>query len=309
MDLFQDIYLKRLSKFIKKNQISIIILAKNSYPGIKKAIRSIEIQEYPSLEIIIQCNPTCKKTVNYIKTLASKKFIIKKIFSKDKNVGDAWNKSLKHVSGDIVGSLDTDNMLQKNILYKINRHFVKNKNDQIIYGNVVLKSKNKTFKFIPDDYNAEKLKRIELVPPFSATFFNLKKLKKENLKCTNLNLADFSIWLKNQKKIIKKVNYTVCTNSWTKLSSTFNYKTYNKYVKARLDILNYYEKKSSKLQIYRSNCYFWAASSLNSFHDELVASNKERSDINRLIKKFINKSLQYYSKNKKTIELKRKINL
>ena len=63
---------------------------------------------------------------------------LKIISEPDKGIGDAWNKGLRHSSGEIIGILNSDDYYEQNILQGIGDFFLEVNEPLIGFGNVML---------------------------------------------------------------------------------------------------------------------------------------------------------------------------
>ena len=120
------------SQFLK---VSIITVCKNSQDTIEKTINSVLSQNYPNIEYIIIDGKSHDNTINIINKYINK--ISNFISSNDKNFYDGLNKGISLSSGDLIGTLNSDDFLaNENVISKIVDQFVKNPEIKLIYGNV-----------------------------------------------------------------------------------------------------------------------------------------------------------------------------
>ena len=92
-----------------KPLISIITVCYNSENSIAKTIESIISQRYKNIEFIIIDGKSQDKTLSIINNYKSK--ISKIISEKDDGIYDAFNKGLKLASGDLIGFVNSDDVL------------------------------------------------------------------------------------------------------------------------------------------------------------------------------------------------------
>ena len=92
-----------------KPLISIITVCYNSENSIAKTIESIISQRYKNIEFIIVDGKSQDKTLSIINNYKSK--ISKIISEKDDGIYDAFNKGLKLASGDLIGFVNSDDVL------------------------------------------------------------------------------------------------------------------------------------------------------------------------------------------------------
>lgn len=119
----------------KSLKVSIITVCKNSETTIEKTIISVISQTYSNIEYIVIDGKSKDNTLKIIKKYDTK--ISKIISSDDKNFYDGLNKGIKISSGDLVGTLNSDDFLANNkVISSIVEKFSKNEAKDVIYGNV-----------------------------------------------------------------------------------------------------------------------------------------------------------------------------
>ncbi|MCU4175092.1 glycosyltransferase family 2 protein [Carboxylicivirga sp. N1Y90] len=106
-------------------KISIVIPSYNQGQYIEETIRSILLQNYPNLELIIIDGGSTDDTVNIIKKYEN--YITYWVTEKDNGQSDAINKGLKKCTGDLFNWLNSDDYLQPFALFYIAKEYIKNK--------------------------------------------------------------------------------------------------------------------------------------------------------------------------------------
>jgi glycosyltransferase involved in cell wall biosynthesis len=86
-------------------KITIITVSFNSEATIKQTIDSVLAQDYPNVEYIVVDGASKDGTVDILKSYGDR---IKYISEKDKGIYDALNKGLKLATGDVVGTIGSD---------------------------------------------------------------------------------------------------------------------------------------------------------------------------------------------------------
>ncbi len=128
-------------------KISIITVCYNSEKTIKDTIESVLKQTYKDYEYLIIDGMSKDNTLNIVKSYV-KKFAgkLRIISEKDKGLYDAMNKGIKMASGDIIGIINSDDVLaNKNVFTKIVDTFKKEKYDAV-YGDLVFVDKETMMK-------------------------------------------------------------------------------------------------------------------------------------------------------------------
>jgi glycosyltransferase len=116
-------------------KVSIITVTYNSEKYLEDCIKSVQAQDYHDIEHIIVDGVSTDNTVNIIKRHSGD--IAKWISEEDEGMYDAINKGMKMATGDVIGVLNSDDMLAStDVISKIAECFKKNKIDTI-YGDLV----------------------------------------------------------------------------------------------------------------------------------------------------------------------------
>ena len=119
----------------------------------------------------------------------------------DNGIYNALNKGLKLATGDIVGVLHSDDhFFDKRVIESIINTFTKNKSIEMLFGNVIFFSNEKSF-FHKRIYSAKRFKpwmlRFGFMPPHTATFIKRDLIKKIGLYDENYKSAsDFDYILR-----------------------------------------------------------------------------------------------------------------
>lgn len=120
-------------------KITIITVCFNSGKTIEDTIKSVLKQTYENYEYLIIDGGSSDNTLDIIKSY-EKKFIgkLKYISEKDKGIYDAFNKGIKMASGDIIGFINSDDVLNgKDVFNKV----VNNISDGV-YSDVLMMDNN-----------------------------------------------------------------------------------------------------------------------------------------------------------------------
>ena len=188
---------------IYKPKISIITVVKNDENKILNTLRSVFIQKYKNFEYIVIDGKSKDKTFKILKE--NKKRIDVIISQKDKNLWEAMNKGISLSRGNIIGFVNSGDIIHKNTLSLVNKYFNNHKIDYL-FGPV--EKDRVLFRFEPKKINY----RFNIYPSHSTGFFVVKKIHHDlGFYDVNLNFGadyDFIYKLINSKnykgKIAKK---------------------------------------------------------------------------------------------------------
>ena len=150
-------------------KITIITPVKNDHKNIEKTIKSIIKQTYKNYEHIVIDGKSTDDTLKILKKYKKK---IKIISKKDVNLWQAINRGINKSKGDIIGVLNSKDILYPKALENVNNYFNKF-NIDYLFGAV--KKKKIFYKFEPEKINY----RLNIYPSHSCSFFIKRKAQKE----------------------------------------------------------------------------------------------------------------------------------
>jgi glycosyltransferase involved in cell wall biosynthesis len=113
-------------------KISVVIPSFQQGRFIEEAIRSVLLQNYPAVELIIIDGGSTDETSSIVKYYSE--FVSLFISEKDRGQSEAINKGFSMASGDLYYWLNSDDYLNINSFNKVIPHFIKDKKLDIIYG-------------------------------------------------------------------------------------------------------------------------------------------------------------------------------
>ena len=193
---------------MKKNSVVSIILPNyNSYPFIKKTIKSIIDQSYENWKLFLVDDCSNKKTRTLLKKLKNNKKIKIYWLKKNRGAGYCRNFALKKINSKYIAFIDSDDLWKKNKL-KNQINFMKKNDYQFTYTNYeTFGDKNKKIN------NPKKLSYSSFIKNTSiATSTMMIKRKKINdIKFTNTKICEDYYF---KCKLLKKVNFAFCLNQY-----------------------------------------------------------------------------------------------
>lgn len=119
-------------------KISIITITYNSGKTLEKTIKSIESQSYKDIEYLIIDGGSTDNTIDIIKKYEN--VVTKWISEPDKGISDAFNKGINMATGDLIGLINSDDILYKEALYNIVENY--DENIDIFYGDKIVIDNN-----------------------------------------------------------------------------------------------------------------------------------------------------------------------
>lgn len=188
-------------------KISIITVCYNSETTIEDTLKSVLKQTYKDYEYIIVDGKSKDNTLDIIKKYETKfKGRLKWISERDKGLYDAMNKGIKMASGDIVGIINSDDILADKMVFKKIIRTFENRNCDAIYADLVIKDENldKTVRV----FNAKKGNyKVGWYPPHPTLYVKKKLYDKYGTYNQKYKIAaDYDFML----RILKKSKLKIC---------------------------------------------------------------------------------------------------
>ncbi|MEC4806236.1 MAG: glycosyltransferase family 2 protein [Jaaginema sp. PMC 1079.18] len=115
-------------------RISIVTPSYNQGQFIEATIRSVLLQGYPNLELIIIDGGSTDNTLEIIKKYDP--WIAVWISERDRGQSDALNKGFKQATGKLIGWQNSDDIYNPNAFYYAAQTLVENPKTNVVYGNI-----------------------------------------------------------------------------------------------------------------------------------------------------------------------------
>jgi len=181
-------------------KISLVTPSYNQGVFLTSTIKSVIDQNYPDLEYLVIDGGSSDNSVDIIKRY--EKSLTYWISERDHGQCEAINKGWRRVTGEIIGYLNSDDLLLPGSLNRVSSFFENNPHVDFIYGNAIYIDKDgKTIGRLngqPFDLR-RLLLRIQTIPQ-PAMFFRRKLLDEIGYLDENLHYTmDFDFWLKIAK--------------------------------------------------------------------------------------------------------------
>lgn len=129
-------------------KISIITITYNSEATLEETIESVIAQDYPELEYIIVDGLSQDGTMDIVRKYADNISVV--ISEKDKGISDAFNKGIRAATGDIIGIINSDDMLMPGALQAVAAQM--KEDTDVVYGKAYrLYEDGSTREYLPRD--------------------------------------------------------------------------------------------------------------------------------------------------------------
>ncbi len=177
-------------------RISIITPSYNQAEFLEKTINSVLSQHYPNLEYIIVDGGSSDGSVNIIRNYSS--YLAWWVSESDGGQTNAINKGFKGANGEIIGWVNSDDMLTHNSLRRIGEDFINHPEIMAIYGDAQYIDKGGSIiqNYFSGDYSFERLIRSNFIRQPSVFFrreiFNIVGYLDETLHYA----MDYDLWMR-----------------------------------------------------------------------------------------------------------------
>ncbi len=251
--------------------ISLIMCVKDGMPFLPQAVESVAVQTYQNYELIVQDSASTDGTIEYLQGLADVAHI--DLHSeRDDGIGQAYNWALRRCSGEIIGTIDADNLLEPNALENVVNVFREHPDAACIYGQTRMIDSigNEIMVWDSPQFDLVNVLTAEFAPPFASAFFSPAVCGEalhfqENMK----TCADYDLWLKLGHLPIVKVDMIFNATRISDRSMTRNIDRYDQFAKDKLDAAQRYLAKVPPSPLLESltrnvlaGIYLWCAESV-----------------------------------------------
>jgi glycosyltransferase involved in cell wall biosynthesis len=281
----------------RKPRFSIVMFTKNGMPFVREAVASLQAQPRDDYELVIQDAVSTDGTAEFLRELRG--LAVTMISEADDGLGDAYNRAFPRCRGEIVGTLDSDNLLLPNALGHVDALFRTNRTAVAIYGAVSMidESGEEVRTFVPAEFDQRALMRCELVPPFSTMFFSRRRCGADLRGDETLKTGqDFELLLRLSAREIVRTTTVLGATRLSYKSMTRNPDNYELFTNEKVLALERFIATRPHLQPERNasvaGVYCWAAESIlelegpgprfNSFVARAAALSPENERLQRV---------------------------
>ena len=157
-------------------RVSIILCVRNGMPHVRDAVESVRALTYRNFELVVQDGASDDGTLEYLRTVEGLPAI--SILSEpDRGIGQGFNRAIRRCAGEIIGSVDADNLLRQGALDVIVRRFDEHPDAAIVYGacDMVDAERRLLHSWTPPEFDLLGLMEGTVVPPFATSFFSRER--------------------------------------------------------------------------------------------------------------------------------------
>lgn len=178
--------------------VSLIVCTKNGMPFLPEAIHSVRRQTYRQYELVIQDAASTDGSREFLQALSGFP-AVELVSEPDGGIGDGFNRAVRRCHGDIVGSIDADNLMDADALGRVVDRFAAHPECAAVYGasHTIDAGHRILSTWVPPKFDLEGVLRCEVVPPFGQSFFRRALCGGElRFDPALKTCADFDLWLR-----------------------------------------------------------------------------------------------------------------
>jgi glycosyltransferase involved in cell wall biosynthesis len=243
------------------------MFTKNGMPFVREAVASLEAEGFEDYELVVQDAASTDGTVEFFRELRHPN--LRLVSEQDAGLGDAYNRAFWRCTGDIVGTLDADNLLLPNALATIDAFFREHRGVTAVYGAVQMidEARGHLGLFVPGAFDRRALMRCELVPPMSTTYFDRRRCGNELRGDSSLTaVQDFDLFLRLSARKIVRSTAVLGATRLSPRSMTRNAENYELFCAEKIAALERFIDAHPELEGERDEAvagiYCWAAESI-----------------------------------------------
>jgi glycosyltransferase involved in cell wall biosynthesis len=236
-------------------------------PFVRAAVASLEAQTLDDFELVVQDAASTDGTAEFLGQLRLPN--VRVASEQDSGLGDAYNRAFRRCRGEIVGILDSDNLLVPNALAEADALFRRHRTAVATYGAVTMidATGQRVGSFLPEAFDQRALMRCELVPPFSSSFFHRQRCGPELRSDSSLAACqDFELWLRLSDREIVRSTTVLGATRLSHMSMSRHAENYERFCEQKIGALERFIAKRPHLRSERngaiSGIYCWAAESI-----------------------------------------------
>ncbi|MGQ1786645.1 MULTISPECIES: glycosyltransferase family 2 protein [unclassified Saccharicrinis] len=229
--------------------VSIITATYNAGKTLESAITSVINQTYPHIEYIVVDGGSKDETIGLVDKY--RPFIHRYVSEPDNGIYDALNKGISMATGDIIGFLHADDLLDDDSTIETMLNVLKNKNTDAIYGDleyVQVNDPTKVVRYWKSKPFKPSLLKAGWMPPHPTLF--LKKQVYDEIGLFNLNYkiaADYDFILRLFSNPNYSATYVPMVITRMRVGGASNKNIKNILLKTREDIRALKENKVGNL--------------------------------------------------------------
>jgi hypothetical protein len=251
--------------------VSLILCVKNGLPYLPEALASVERQSYRHFELVVQDCLSTDGTLELIRNFRGAPHIALES-ANDGGIGPAYNRAVTRCRGEIIGTIDADNLLADNALELAVDYLTHHVDSAAVYGSAYMIRPDGSilYPWSPTNFQLRAVLSCKLVPPFGNSFFARERCGAElRFDSSLLTCADFDLWLRLAGRPIHRLDAILGSTRLSDASMTCRPQTYDQMCRDKVFALQQYFSRpsgcpfpKSVLRWAEAGVYAWAAESI-----------------------------------------------
>jgi len=251
--------------------VSIILCVRNGLPHVRDAVESVRALSYANYELVVQDGASTDGTLEYLRAIEGLP-AISIVSAPDTGIGQGFNRAIQRCRGDIICSVDADNVILSDALDIVVRRFAEHPDAAVIYGacHMVDAAREFLHSWTPPEFDLLGLMEGAVVPPFATSFFSRQRCGDELCFDEEFRtVADFDLWLRLSHLPIVRILDVLADVRVGAQSSTWNALNYDNQsafkIRALEKLLNGPAKERVLEAVHtraRAGIYLWAVDSM-----------------------------------------------
>jgi hypothetical protein len=251
----------------RRPRFSIVLCTKNGMPFVREAIASLEAQTFTDYQLVIQDAVSTDGTAEYLRELDLP--AVDMVSEPDSGKGDAYDRAFRRCRGEIVGSIDADNLLLPTALETADRLFREHPTAAAIYGASAMidESGLPVRLFVPGPFDQRSVIRCELVPPFSTAFFHRDRCAPElRSDAVFFTCQDYDLWIRLSDRTIVRSRIVLGATRLSEISQSRDAGIYEQFSSDKMLALERFAARrpefEGELDTAKAGIACWAAESV-----------------------------------------------
>jgi glycosyltransferase involved in cell wall biosynthesis len=212
--------------------VSLILCVKNGMPCLPEAVASVAAQTYSSFELVVQDAESTDGSLEFLRGVDGVPGV-RIVSEPDGGIGDGYNRAVCRCRGEIVGSIDSDNLLAPYALERAVAFMSERPELAAAYGgsNMIAAAGEPLYPWMPGQFDLLRFLTCELVPPFATSFFSRAVCGEElRFDARLTTCADFDMWLRISHLPISRIPQVLGSTRLSGASMTRRAITYDQYI-------------------------------------------------------------------------------
>jgi hypothetical protein len=211
-------------------------------PFLPQALESVASQTYDHFELVIQEGCSTDGSRELLEAFRGAPQVSLES-SSDGGIGPAYNRAVQRARGELIASIDSDNLLAPEALELGVAACRQWPDAAAVYGSAHLigPGGERVSTFVPEEFELVRLLCCELVPPFATSFFRPAACGGQMRFDPGLKTcADFDLWLRLSDRPIRRIDSVLGSTRLSQSSMTCRPETYDQFCQDKLAALRRY---------------------------------------------------------------------